>query len=66
MKMTGGRISICSTGERPMPRPNHLTGEAPESAVTAAEVPHLHGLGGRYNGISIVSPADAVRIIEAG
>lgn len=27
---------------------------------------HLHGLGGRYNGISIVSPADAVRIIEAG
>jgi len=27
---------------------------------------HLHGLGGQYNGISIVRPADAVRIIEAG
>lgn len=27
---------------------------------------HLHSLGGQYNGISIVRPADAVRMIEAG
>lgn len=27
---------------------------------------HLHGLGGQYNGIRIVTPAEAVRIIEAG
>jgi len=27
---------------------------------------HLHGLGGQHNGIRIVRPADAVKIIEAG
>ena len=27
---------------------------------------HLHNLGGQYNGIRIVSPAEAVRIVEAG
>lgn len=27
---------------------------------------HLHSLGGKYNGIRIVRPAEAVRIIEAG
>ena len=27
---------------------------------------HLHGLDGQYNGIRIVRPADAVRIVEAG
>jgi len=27
---------------------------------------HLHSLGGQYNGIAIVTPAEMVRIIEAG
>lgn len=27
---------------------------------------HLHGLGGQYNGIAIVRPAEAVRWIEVG
>lgn len=27
---------------------------------------HLHSLGGQYNGIPIVRPADAVRMIEVG
>lgn len=27
---------------------------------------HLHGLGGEYQGIRIVTPAEALRIMEAG
>jgi putative PIN family toxin of toxin-antitoxin system len=27
---------------------------------------HLHSLGGQYNGVAVVKPADAVRMIEVG
>ena len=35
-------------------------------ALAVAGDKHLHSLGGMYNGIRIVRPAEAVSIVEAG